>query len=606
MRREGLVAVVLLAVLCIRPVTSQELPFHRVAMHYQSIEDLEGTGFDAVYLVVWWGGLTWDQGKPSIEEVLRLRSVELSTRGVKTAVGLFYCMPSNPDMVNYSRAVGKDRLPEAVVPSPLDETWWNYYVDRPAVLIANLSLQYPIWGIVWDWERYVDRNFETWDYSYDEAAIQEFACQTNRTIPYIPPVERYSWLESHGLLEEFHRWQEQKLFRMAKETESMIHAINPNLSLGLLAFSDDWFPWNVLTAFNSSGAPVTAWVATYSGYNTFRPTPAEIRYWLKEEHKLNAFFLPGIWAPYGPWRTLTEMEAATRDSAAFWVFLWDRGDTGHPFEDYKRLYGIFNSFIFFNTSSPHPLPSFDLYPGVQAKPYLGPNGTVSVLLDPYSDIVPKHFTIFCDSQPSYAGKNLTTKLLDPNPILGPSDIPCIISGLTEEDLMITETWAMIQELQDMTRFYTKITEMPLDTDALLARALEDFNAGRFIEARSFLLGSRESIYRAALEGVLPTVQEYLASPRTSKVPLPIVRSVSVGAGFFLDGRTRQAEAYLFDGLRRWAAVSEPITWFLLAGIAFLWDHLSEQPANPGTQNRNPRLLSAYLVAAPHERAPHLR
>jgi len=65
----GPVAVVLLAVLCIRPVTSQELPFHRVAMHYQSIEDLEGTGFDAVYLVVWWGGLTWDQGTARVPQL---------------------------------------------------------------------------------------------------------------------------------------------------------------------------------------------------------------------------------------------------------------------------------------------------------------------------------------------------------------------------------------------------------------------------------------------------------------------------------------------------------------------------------------------------------
>ncbi len=175
--------------------------------------------------------MTWDTVRGWLEERLRQRILELAPLGMKVIAGLYYCVPPAPDVGNYSRAVGKGRSPEQVVPSPVDETWWRYYVEEPGVVIANLSLYYPIWGIVWDWERYIEgRYFEREDYSYDEAAVQAFARDTNRTIPYVPPAERYSWLEGQGLVEEFQAWQEHKLYLMAKRTETKIHSINPSLS----------------------------------------------------------------------------------------------------------------------------------------------------------------------------------------------------------------------------------------------------------------------------------------------------------------------------------------------------------------------------------------
>jgi len=566
---------------CTLAAGGDEFAFRRVAYNYRTLAELEGTGFDAVFIPLGWGSMAWERAIVWAEERLRQRSLELSPLGIKLIAGPYYCVPPATDVGNYSRAVGENRAPEPIVPSPVDETWWKYYVERPGIFMANLSLRFSIWGIVWDSERYIDgRYFEYDDYSYDEPAVQEFAEDTNRSIPYIIPEQRYSWLQDQGLLEEFHSWQEAKLYRMAKQTADRIHAINPNLSLGLLGFQNGWFYWNILRAFNSSTAPVTAWYeGTYQGYKKIHPWPSpwETRK-LWSEYQLNGMFLPAVWGlspGYGhagdPWSVLTEMEAATRDNGAFWVYEWNYDHPDFPFKVRGKTYQIFNSFIFFNVSSPNPLPAFDLHPGIQALPYLDPAGTISILLEPYTDIVPSDFTILCESRLSYVGQNLTVGQLDPNPTLESGQIPCIVSGLSEDDLLRTEVWAMIEELRNLDEFHQRIAagELP-DAENLLSLASREFQAGRYVQARSLLAEARQSAYQTVLADIWPTVQDGLASPRTSKVPITIVRSISDAKRMLEDGRARESEAYLFDGLRRWsAAVPEPIAVLFLIAVVLL-------------------------------------
>ncbi len=120
-----------------------------------------------------------------------------------------------------------------------------------------------------------------------------------------------------------------------------------------MGFTNDWFPWTVLEAFNSSTALVTGWCEeTYGGYYMVEPN-ASPEYFRKlwTQHQLNGIFLPAIWGLYDPWMVLTEMEAATRDNGAFWIYLWDYDAPLHPFEPYRKAYQIFNSFIFFNAVS---------------------------------------------------------------------------------------------------------------------------------------------------------------------------------------------------------------------------------------------------------------
>ncbi len=106
-----------------------------------------------------------------------------------------------------------------------------------------------------------------------------------------------------------------------------------------------------------------------------------------------------------------------------------------------------------------------------------------------------------------------------------------------------------------------------EAENAISLASSEFQAGRYLQARSLLPGIRESVYQKVLADIWPTVQDGLASPRTSKVPITILRSISNAKRMLEDGRTRESEAYLFDGLRQWsAAVPEPIAILIVAAL----------------------------------------
>ncbi len=77
-------------------------------------------------------------------------------------------------------------------------------------------------------------------YSYDYKAFHKFANETGRRFRDIAPGERYQFLENEGLLEEFQNWEERKIYQMARNTAQKVRDINPNLSLGVLAFKEAW------------------------------------------------------------------------------------------------------------------------------------------------------------------------------------------------------------------------------------------------------------------------------------------------------------------------------------------------------------------------------
>jgi hypothetical protein len=187
------------------------------------------------------------------------------------------------------------------------------------------------------------------------------------------------------------------------------------------------------------------------------------------------------------------------------------------------------------------------------------------------NVVPSNFTILSDSKLWYVGENLSVKLLGPNATLRSFDIGCIVSGLREEDLLATQTWAMIEELRNLTQFYRRVAGGRLfDAENVLSLASEAFQAGRYLQARSLIFGVRESLYQTVLNDIWPIVQDGLASPRSSKIPVTILRSISDAKRILQDGKTREGEAYLFDGLRQWsAAVTEPGAMLLLLAVVLL-------------------------------------
>jgi len=413
-----------------------------------NFSELSSFGFDAFYSPRSWSA---EPGKRvALEEIIRKESVEAKANNMSYIVGLYYS--SGAVNFNYSHAVDEQGRLEPGTPSPVDENWWHYRVEEPALFVANLSLYYPITAVVWDMELYASKGyFEPWEYSFDDAAIVEFANETNHTIPHLPPERRYDWLSSNSLLDDYEDWMAAKAYRMAKRVEGEVHSINPKLGLGILGFLESWFHWSVISGFNSSEAPVSAWYEwLYWGYFTkgFLGVDHFLRTW--EERGLNGVFLSGI-IMLPPWEMLSNIEAEVRHQGTYWIY-----QRGYPENegDLRKVYSLVESHIYYNRTKDSPRPVIDIPPGVVAKPYLGPGGACSVFLEeahswtPETEGSERRSKISWISPPtdivllssrntiSYVGRNFSVKTFHTgNLTLRPADLPCMVFGLDQEELM---------------------------------------------------------------------------------------------------------------------------------------------------------------------------
>ncbi len=524
-----------------------------------NMSELGGMGFDAFYCHFKWES---ELAHPGLtEQRMGKESIEAAAHNVTYIAGQYYMQPVwSLITFNYTRAVTMGGAVDALSPSPVDEAWWLHLVEEPALFLANLSLYYPIWGVVWDFELYGHDTYTGHDrYTYDSAALAAFGQSAGVAVPSLPSGQRYPWLVSNGLLDRYHEWLREKAFTMARSTERKVHAINPNLSLGILGFFNAWFHWSVLEGWNSSTAPVTAWCEqTYGGYKLGGTEGVDVYRRMWAEHRLYGKFLPGLRS------SIKSMEAAIRDNGAFWSYEYD----GHWWQQYgevlkkryERMHRAFDSLFFFNTDDVHPLPILDLLPGVEARPYLSANGTCTVLLQPYSVILPMNMTILTDAtEILYMWFDVDWLQQDDchiriipssDAVLGIDELPCVISWLRAEDLVRTEAWALIRELDQLLTLYDRAgLSRPPWGSTVLESAAAEFKAADYASARDRVLQTRNQTYAFGIEAIWPLVQSGLANPRESRIPLPILRTLSTAKRMFDDAKPRLGEIYFMEGLQ---------------------------------------------------------
>ncbi len=536
------------------------LPFSRAIYGPWNYSQDAKVGLDADYDNSW-----WTFGADEILAKFARNSLAASTYNITYVAGLYY-LGDTPDF-DYVRAVSQNGKTETWTPSRVDAAYWKKLIEEPAVAIANLSLYYPIWGVVWDFEHYLADNFRYNDYSFDEEAMEMFSNETAIPIPNLPASERYPYLRDQGLLTRFQEWQREKVYRMARETERKVHAINQNLSLGILGFGDSWFVWTILAGFNSSTAPVTAWTEdTYGGYDEARISFYQDQF---EQRRLYGKILPGLYTvALSPWRMIIDMERAIRHNGAFWIYQHD-GDQYRLADEktYSLAYQLFDMYFFFNSSTAHPLPAFTIYPNIHARPWQGPSG-VTLLLQPehLSTVVPSIEVIAESPYLTYVGENLTPKTVTSGRI-STSDLPCFLYGLSANDLERTEVRSMIRELEDIISAYAALGfRTMVDEQDALQRAKNNFDSGNLGQARQILRNAIDQAFDKSLCQISPLLDQAASSPRQSAIPISVLGRLLTARRIILEGQVEEGRLYLLAGMKEWAqAMPEPF----LCGFAVL-------------------------------------
>ncbi len=604
-RRTLIACSAVLALLAAAPVIADEAvpfvmaiynPHSQTGSHTWTFEELAAHGFDAFYQQADW---TWEWFSPGWHEKrMGTDSVEAAKHGLHYVAGGYYHSPPW-DMINftYSRAVNKAGTIETLTPSPVDDNYWRYIIEEGAINIANLSLYYPIWGLVWDVELYNHGAFRPSDYSYDEAALEEFARDYGVTIPLLPHNDRHGWLKDKGLLEAFQDWQSNKVYRMARGTLEKVRAINPNIRLGILCFEEEsWWHWALVRGFGTDDSPTSAWSEkTYAGFK-FGPGDSDKTYLeIWAEHDVRGQWLPGI-AAIDPWKQFAAIEQALRHVGHLWLYQRQYPEERGP--EFDRTFSFVHKYILWNGTAINPLPTFRLHPWISASPHMGPSGLVSCFLDTYvwKTPPPTSFQIITDvSEVEYSGGfNYTTKMLrGPNPTLQPRDFPCVIYGITRDDLEKTETFAVIREVEDLLGFLARLGLGDLaEVASEIARARLDLDAGRVTESKARAYQARSSAYEAIQGLVWPLVDEARRDPRNSQMPLSLVSVFSNAKNMISRADVYKGQAYFYSAMKDWSlSVREPLpvaaALAVLTGVA-RFRRLLRQAAPPN--GRRARVL----------------
>jgi len=548
------------------PALAKPLPFTRAIYKPPdfsingswNFSELRSLGIDAFFSP---GDFLWEGVSPGwAERTFGMESASAEFGGVTFVAGQYY--ESGDVDFEYALAVNRYGDQEPRTAAPTDETYWKRVIEDGALFIANLSLHYPIWGVVWDVELYLSTSgWPFGSYSYDEESLKMFAGDSGLELPFLEPAERYPYLSRLGLIGSYQDWQFDRLRQMAEETAVAVAGINPDLSLGILGIQDEWFDWAILTGFNASPAPITAWSGlTYPGYDDEIVSHFQE---LWEEKNLDGAFLPGFYTvQIEPFQLIIDVEEAIRNDGALSIYQRD----GDPYRlgteaDYRRAYEVLQDDLFSGDYDPDPLPVFDIYPACEARPYPGPEG-VSVLL-PYD----LRFTygegivvLTGRDSTGYVGANLTRKHLD-GITLSPADLPCILFDLGLEDLSSTHAASMIRELGDLLDLSTFLGFGVSDSlQAQLPLARDLYDTGRVTESRDLLLGARDGAYGIFFDQLIPLYEEALENPRESTLPLNTLKSFSTAIERFEGGDLIESRGHLFRGLNDWkASVGE--CWF---------------------------------------------
>jgi len=140
---------------------------------------------------------------------------------------------------------------EVAMPAPLERRYWLGLLLAAARFYAELSLECPnVKGFLFDEETYAPefmwRNNSSLDDQTFTAVLEEMrkagSLTTDVTALSIPREQRWSWLESQGLIKAYLEAQEGLVYeRIARPFRTQVDKINPRFQLGFYPCAPNWF-----------------------------------------------------------------------------------------------------------------------------------------------------------------------------------------------------------------------------------------------------------------------------------------------------------------------------------------------------------------------------
>jgi hypothetical protein len=220
------------------------------------------------------------------------------------------------------------RAGERPIPSPLERKYWLGQLLQEALYVAELAKEYPnVKGFNFDLEAYAEnfmwRNNSSFDDQTFFAAIKRMEEKSGKPLMNearkADKAQRYDWLAKSRLLEAYFDAQSELVTEIATEFCQRVHAVNPNLKLGIAYYEPNWMHDGWHRGIGTPEMPSTVF-SEIEYHHGIGPSSRGLAQRLKDMG-IHANYLPGLQPEhFTPRRFAQAAAAGNRWHNGYWMF----------------------------------------------------------------------------------------------------------------------------------------------------------------------------------------------------------------------------------------------------------------------------------------------
>ena len=180
--------------------------------------------------------------------------------------------------------------------APLDRTFWHGFTGAHGELVARLSREHPIDGVIYDTEHYAGGIMYLHNCGFSDATYGKFVAsrQLGASTKSVRAGSRYEFLKSTGRLRDYYHFLEEEAYQQGRDLANRWHSVNPHLILGVWPLLDNWFSKGLLRGLG--GAVPSLGLSGVEYYHGSEQTASIAEYF--KSRAPNCIYMAGFYPPF--------------------------------------------------------------------------------------------------------------------------------------------------------------------------------------------------------------------------------------------------------------------------------------------------------------------
>lgn len=223
------------------------------------------------------------------------------------------------------------------IPCPFDERYWNFAIGQRIEQLARLSTLVPIHGVLFDTEMYGSTPSLYQDVCLCDVCWQAFMSADSLRAE-LPKERRFAYLIQQQLYQRYETLQTERLQQLLSRIEQRVHAINPRLLLGCVAYRTNWFYAGLIKGLGTSDAPALVFSESsyVLGYTLHVDYEASVVTGDASDEPVYARYIPGLWfGRFFPEEIAAQAYQLAMRTDGYWLFsaqsLWTDAALPEPY-----------------------------------------------------------------------------------------------------------------------------------------------------------------------------------------------------------------------------------------------------------------------------------